>query len=129
MLKDKIREVNDSYWLAFLEFFISIIIIVGIWLGLYFLLKNNEWQLPIIITFYVISIILTILIAELLLIAIVRLYRLFAPQRLRNRCRYTPTCSVYMIVSLRKYGAIVGLYRGIKRILRCHPPYGGVDEP
>ena len=129
MLKDKIREVTDSYWLAFLELFISIISIFAIWFALYYLIRNNDWQLPLIITLYVICIILTILIAELFFIAIVRLYRLFAPQRLRNRCRYTPTCSVYMIVSLRKYGTIVGLYKGVKRILRCHPPYGGVDEP
>lgn len=129
MLKDKIREVTDSYWLAFLELFISIISIFAIWFALYYLIRNNDWQLPLIITLYVICIVLTILIAELFFIAIVRLYRLFAPQRLRNRCRYTPTCSVYMIVSLRKYGTIVGLYKGVKRILRCHPPYGGVDEP
>ena len=129
MLKDKIREVTDSYWLAFLELFISIISIFAIWFALYYLIRNNDWQLPLIITLYVICIILTILIAELFFIAIVRLYRLFAPQRLRNRCRYTPTCSVYMIVSLRKYGTIVGLYKGVKRILRCNPHYGGVDEP
>lgn len=129
MLKEQIKHVTDSYWICFLELFISIISIGGIWVGLYFLLKANEFQLGLIITFYILASILTIIIATLLFIALVRLYRLLAPASIHNRCRYTPTCSIYMIVSLRKYGAIIGLIKGIKRILRCHPPYGGVDEP
>ena len=36
-------------------------------------------------------------------------------------CRFTPTCSEYMIEALKKYGTIKGLHLGIKRILRCHP--------
>ncbi len=38
-----------------------------------------------------------------------------------NYCRFTPTCSEYMIDSLNEYGLLKGLYNGIKRILRCHP--------
>ena len=38
-----------------------------------------------------------------------------------NACRFTPTCSQYTIDALLKYGAIKGLFMGVKRIGRCHP--------
>jgi len=34
-----------------------------------------------------------------------------------------------MILSIEKYGAIKGLIKGCIRLLRCHPPNGGRDEP
>ena len=39
-------------------------------------------------------------------------------------CRFTPTCSTYMIQALQTHGLIYGGYLGIKRILSCHP-WGG----
>jgi putative membrane protein insertion efficiency factor len=64
-----------------------------------------------------------------LLILFVRLYQKLAPRRIRNSCRFQPTCSNYMILAIRKYGAIVGVRKGIDRILRCKVPNGGYDEP
>jgi putative membrane protein insertion efficiency factor len=42
-------------------------------------------------------------------------------------CRYTPSCSCYTQEAIEKHGALKGTYMGIKRILRCRPPYGGND--
>ncbi|MBR2464174.1 MAG: membrane protein insertion efficiency factor YidD [Clostridia bacterium] len=64
-----------------------------------------------------------------LLIGLVLLYKVFAPMRIRSECRFQPTCSTYMIRAVQKYGVIVGVFKGIRRILRCHPPNGGIDEP
>ncbi len=36
-------------------------------------------------------------------------------------CKFTPTCSEYMIGAVTKYGVSRGVYRGIRRILRCGP--------
>ena len=36
-------------------------------------------------------------------------------------CRFVPTCSEYMKISLERFGIFKGFYLGIKRILRCHP--------
>jgi uncharacterized protein len=50
------------------------------------------------------------------------------PQRPPS-CRYRPTCSTYAIQSIERYGVVVGGTRAVRRLLRCRPPYGGVDEP
>ena len=36
-------------------------------------------------------------------------------------CRFEPSCSKYMISSIKKYGLRLGIYMGIKRISKCHP--------
>ena len=64
------------------------------------------------------------------LIVLVRLYQLCVSPLLGPRCRFQPTCSVYLIESVRKYGVIKGLWHGILRICRCHPWHpGGYDPP
>lgn len=43
-------------------------------------------------------------------------------------CKYYPTCSEYMKQAILKYGCILGIIKGIKRILRCNPfSKGGYD--
>ena len=63
------------------------------------------------------------------LIGCVLLYKAFAPMSVRDRCRFEPSCSTYMIMALKKYGALRGFFKGIRRITRCHPPNGGIDMP
>ncbi|MDR0661977.1 MAG: membrane protein insertion efficiency factor YidD [Holosporales bacterium] len=48
----------------------------------------------------------------------------------RGCCRYVPCCSTYMILALQKWGFLKGLWKGVCRLLRCHPWGGfGVDFP
>ena len=54
------------------------------------------------------------------LIKLIKLYQRI-PFKCHTSCRFTPTCSEYMIESLNNYGFFKGLYKGIKRILRCNP--------
>ena len=49
----------------------------------------------------------------------VRLYQRFAPEKTRHKCGYYPTCSDYMILAIQKYGLIIGLIKGFRRIKRC----------
>ena len=43
-------------------------------------------------------------------------------------CRYEPSCSLYTVQAIEKYGASKGLFMGIRRVLRCHPfARGGFD--
>lgn len=64
-----------------------------------------------------------------IIIKLVRFYQKKAPERLRASCRYEPSCSEYMILAINKYGTIKGVFKGIKRILRCKYPNGGIDYP
>ena len=58
---------------------------------------------------------------KLILISFVKLYRVCISPFLPSCCRFQPTCSEYMIESIKIHGIIYGLFLGISRILRCHP--------
>lgn len=62
-------------------------------------------------------------------ICCVKLYQRFAPEAIRRKCRFEPSCSQYMILSLEKYGVWKGLPKGISRLKRCNMDNGGFDEP
>ncbi len=65
-----------------------------------------------------------------LLIGLVRIYQKLISPLLGSHCRYHPTCSEYFVQAVRKYGPLVGTWKGICRILRCHPWHpGGCDPP
>ena len=64
-----------------------------------------------------------------ILICIVRIYQRYAPDSIRNKCRFEPSCSEYMILSLEKYGVIKGLPKGVRRLTRCDINHGGYDYP
>lgn len=57
------------------------------------------------------------------------LYQKHAPERLRQSCLFTPSCSEYMRLAIEKYGTVRGVAKGIRRLCRCHHPNGGVDLP
>jgi putative membrane protein insertion efficiency factor len=58
----------------------------------------------------------------------VRLYQVTLSPLLGGQCRFVPTCSNYCIEAFRKHGLWGGLWRGARRILRCHPwSKGGYD--
>lgn len=45
----------------------------------------------------------------------------FALNRRTPTCVFFPTCSVYTIEAIEKYGIFKGVYLGVRRIIRCHP--------
>lgn len=68
-------------------------------------------------------------IAKRMLIWCVHLYQNKASDATRLKCVFEPSCSEYMILAVNKYGFVRGVYKGIRRLLRCHPPNGGKDYP
>lgn len=56
-----------------------------------------------------------------ILIIPVRFYQIFISPFLGRNCRYTPTCSSYMIDAVEEHGLIKGGWFGIKRFCKCHP--------
>ena len=64
-----------------------------------------------------------------LLIGLVKFYRYALSPLKPSTCRFYPTCSMYMLQALRRYGPLKGSYLGIKRILKCHPFHKGGYDP
>ncbi|MGB0757600.1 MAG: membrane protein insertion efficiency factor YidD [Patescibacteria group bacterium] len=46
-----------------------------------------------------------------------------------GQCRFHPTCSEYTYQAIVKYGSARGVYKGAKRIARCHPWSDGGYDP
>ena len=66
---------------------------------------------------------------RLVLIGLVRGYRLLLSPWVGQSCRFTPTCSAYAVQALQRHGAVVGVGLAGWRILRCNPwCHGGCDE-
>jgi putative component of membrane protein insertase Oxa1/YidC/SpoIIIJ protein YidD len=68
--------------------------------------------------------------AKRLLIGLVKLYQHYAPERIRRKCIFKPTCSEYMILAIEKYGPVRGLYKGLRRLfIKCRGYYYSIDYP
>lgn len=63
------------------------------------------------------------------LVWLIRLYQDKISHFLPGRCRFTPSCSVYGIQALERFGALKGSWLTIKRILRCNPWGGQGRDP
>lgn len=74
-------------------------------------------------------VLICLLFAKAIVVNMVKLYQAVAPARLRQRCRYEPSCSAYMLLAVEKYGTWRGLCRGLRRWKGCKPPNGGYDLP
>ena len=58
---------------------------------------------------------------RLLVIFLLYVYKYCISPMLGKNCRYYPSCSKYMLLSIREWGLIIGVWLGIKRIFRCRP--------
>ena len=64
------------------------------------------------------------------LIGTIRLYQRYAPERVRRKCLFKPTCSEYAILAIQKYGVIRGLYKSYIRLFKkCRGRIYRMDEP
>ena len=124
-MKGQIREIRIIDLIHYL--LLPLVLIGAVWgvclLTAHWFEMIDRWIL------IVIAALMSLLFVRNLVIGFVLLYKAIAPMSLRDRCRFEPSCSTYMIMALQKYGLFVGLYKGMRRIMRCHPPNGGEDLP
>ncbi|MGN0457577.1 MAG: membrane protein insertion efficiency factor YidD [Eubacterium sp.] len=65
-----------------------------------------------------------------IMIFLIRTYQLtISPVFSHGSCRYTPTCSQYMIEAIEIHGVVKGMLLGIRRIMRCNPFFKGGYDP
>jgi putative membrane protein insertion efficiency factor len=64
-----------------------------------------------------------------LALLLLRGYKRFISPLLGQHCRFHPTCSVYTMQAIERFGVLRGGWMGARRIGRCHPFHpGGIDE-
>ncbi|BBD78338.1 MULTISPECIES: membrane protein insertion efficiency factor YidD [Hydrogenophilus] len=63
------------------------------------------------------------------LVVLVRGYQYLISPWLGQNCRFTPTCSQYLIEAVERHGVVRGLWLGVKRVGRCHPWHPGGEDP
>ena len=64
-----------------------------------------------------------------ILIWLLRMYQKGISPILGQHCRFTPTCSQYMIDAINAKGLIKGVCLGVWRICRCNPFNPGGYDP
>ena len=63
------------------------------------------------------------------IVYIIKLYKIFVSPVMPPSCKYYPTCSVYSIQAIKRFGLIKGGYLSLKRILSCNPFSSGGFDP
>ena len=66
--------------------------------------------------------------SKVLLVGLVKMYRLFFKAWIGPVCRFEPSCSAYALQALLKHGAAAGSYLTVARLVRCHPWCAGGSD-
>ena len=69
------------------------------------------------------------MIGRRLALLLLRGYKRLISPLLPPMCRFEPTCSVYTMQAVEKYGVLRGVWLGMKRLGRCHPFNPGGWDP
>ncbi|NMM46924.1 membrane protein insertion efficiency factor YidD [Marinigracilibium pacificum] len=64
-----------------------------------------------------------------LFIGLTYIYKGMISPFIPGACRYSPSCSTYMIKAVQTHGPWKGVWLGLKRISRCHPWGGSGHDP
>ena len=63
-------------------------------------------------------------------IFLINIYRKYiSPLKTTPSCRFVPTCSQYAIEAIEEWGAFIGFFLALWRLLRCNPFCRGGFDP
>lgn len=127
--KRKHLRPRINYCYLLINLILSVTFFVVLKFALYKIISNYLNSISVMIIF--ISMIILYFIFELkyIVIFVIKLYQRFAPNYIRDKCRFEPSCSNYMLLVIKKYGFLKGFAKGINRLKRCNINDGGYDEP
>lgn len=63
------------------------------------------------------------------LVVAIGFYQKFISPLKPPSCRFYPSCSAYTREAILRHGPFQGLWRGMKRLSRCHPWHPGGYDP
>ncbi|MDE5069084.1 MAG: membrane protein insertion efficiency factor YidD [Trichodesmium sp. St11_bin5] len=66
---------------------------------------------------------------KVLLVRLIKGYKIFISPMLPPSCRFQPTCSEYAMEAIERFGIFKGTAMAVMRILRCHPFHPGGYDP
>lgn len=66
---------------------------------------------------------------QLFFLGLIYFYKFCISPLLPKSCRFTPTCSTYMVQAIKEFGILKGIFLGTKRILKCVPKSKGGFDP
>ncbi len=124
------------YFLSSIAIGVSMLYLFS-WLGVFALLpdflENFKEQHNIIfgiLFVLLVYIIVGLFCAKMAVIGCIKLYQHYAPEEIRRRCLFKPTCSEYAILAINKYGLIIGLYKAyIRLFFKCRGNIYRIDYP
>ena len=64
-----------------------------------------------------------------IILGLIRFYRFVLSPLSPPACRFDPTCSLYALEAVERFGPAKGLLLAAWRILRCHPFHPGGYDP
>ncbi len=120
----KLKRPSISWLRIILHLLIPSLVLVVLIVGLL------HCGVPAITTVVIASVVLLvymILTLKRAVICAIKIYQRYAKESLRNKCRFEPSCSDYMLLAIGKYGLVKGLQKGINRLKRCNINGGGFD--
>lgn len=53
-------------------------------------------------------------------LTLVYLYKILISPILPKSCKFTPTCSTYSVLAIKRFGVIIGVFYTVKRLLKCN---------
>lgn len=121
-----LKRPQISWFRIILYFLIPAIVITALIIALKHFSVSTTMTVILAITVFTVYIILTL---KRAIICAVKIYQRYAPDSVRNKCRFEPSCSEYMILAIEKYGLLKGVKKGINRLKRCNVNDGGFDYP
>lgn len=110
----------------YLKPIIALLVYAALFVLLLMIPYGQAWITVVVLIGY--SCIYFLIIAKRAVIWMVHFYQNKAPDEVRLRCTMEPSCSVYMILAVEKYGVFRGVCKGVHRLFRCGDEHG-IDYP